>query len=100
MEKAKTADTHSAAPGKISRDVPMKPTIAKPVRIHYGGREYMATPEMAGIFVRRTRDLVNGGDSQLVPLLHHNGVELLLITTSTPVFIQHPVGSHPSEVAL
>ena len=94
-----TTRSNSLVAGRSS-DMELTMEKAKPVRIHYGGRDYMATPEMAGIFVRRTRHLVNGGDSQLVPLLHHNGVELLLITANTPVFIQHPVGSHPSEVAL
>ncbi len=48
--------------------------------IHHGGREYRATTTMAEIFHAHVRDIVARGDTELVPLLHSKGIDLLLIS--------------------
>ncbi len=47
--------------------------------VHHGGRVFLATPTMAAIFAAHAADLRDAGESGLVPLLHSEGVELLLV---------------------
>ncbi len=49
------------------------------------GREFRVRQSMARIFLRRARDIVAAGEAELVPLLHADGVDLLLITPSVPL---------------
>ena len=56
----------------------------EPVRIRFGGRDFIASPQMAGAFLRRAQQLIDDGDAQLVPLLHRGGIELLYVTKATP----------------
>jgi len=51
--------------------------------IHHGGRSYFATPTMADIFAANAEDTVARGDTELVPLLHSAGVDMLLIGPTT-----------------
>ena len=51
--------------------------------IHYGGRVYLATETMSDIFSAHAHDTIERGDTELVPLLHEGGVEMLLITPAT-----------------
>jgi hypothetical protein len=51
---------------------------------------------MAGIFVRRAQQLLDRHDTGLVPLLHQDGIELLLVSDSIP-FSVHDVDSMPSD---
>jgi len=53
------------------------------VTVHYGGRCFVATAEMAKIFANRADAAVSSGRSELVPLSHRDGVELLLIGAGT-----------------
>jgi hypothetical protein len=48
--------------------------------VRHGGRSFVATTTMAAIFVARAEDVIARGDTELVPLLHRDGVELLLIS--------------------
>jgi hypothetical protein len=59
-----------------------------PVYVHYGGWDYIATPEMAGIFLRRAQQLIDDGESQLVPLRHLEGIELLYISADVPFSVR------------
>ncbi len=52
--------------------------------IQYGGRRFQCKPEMARIFLKRARAVIECGEHELVPLLHSEGVELLLISRATP----------------
>ncbi len=54
------------------------------VFIQYGGRQFSCSVEMAQIFLKHARDVIESGDQQLVPLLHVGGVELLLVSRVTP----------------
>ncbi|WP_157078817.1 hypothetical protein [Herbiconiux solani] len=47
--------------------------------VHHGGRTFRATTTMADIFAAHARDIIARGDTELVPLLHSSGVDLLLI---------------------
>jgi hypothetical protein len=58
-------------------------TVAREV-IVYGGRRFSCTPEMARIFLKHAREVIEGGVEQLVPLLHSGGIELLLVSRATP----------------
>ena len=51
--------------------------------VHHGGRDFLATPVMASIFSARAQDVIARHDTELVPLLHKDGVELLLIGPDT-----------------
>ncbi|MCU1478203.1 MAG: hypothetical protein JWQ64_2896, partial [Subtercola sp.] len=47
--------------------------------VHHGGNRYFATAEMAEIFRAHAAEIVRHGETELVPLLHRSGVDLLLI---------------------
>lgn len=66
-----------------NRIVRTRKTAAREV-ILYGGRSFSCTPDMARIFLRRAREVIERGDEQLVPLLHVGGIELLLVTRAMP----------------
>jgi hypothetical protein len=53
--------------------------------IHCAGTVFLAPAEMAEIFLRRALDAVEDGRSELVPLLHLDGLDLLLISPATAV---------------
>jgi hypothetical protein len=50
---------------------------------HYGS-EYVVTPEIAEIFLRQRRRLLDAGQGELVPLPHAQGVAMLWIEASVP----------------
>lgn len=62
---------------------PAKVILAREV-VQYGGRRFSCTPEMARIFLKHAREVIESGETQLVPLLHSGGIELLLISRATP----------------
>lgn len=52
--------------------------------INYGGQQFSCSTEMAQIFLKHAREVIESGEPQLVPLLHSGGIELLLISRLTP----------------
>lgn len=52
--------------------------------VHYFGNRYIAETEMALIFHRRVRALIEAGDGELVPLRHTEGIDLLWIAAEVP----------------
>lgn len=60
--------------------------------IQYGGRTFNCKPEMARIFLKHAREVIESGDEQLVPLLHSGGIELLLVSRATPYSLLDPDG--------
>ncbi len=59
----------------------------KQVVIVFGGKEYVADLDMAEIFLRHALEVTEPEDERLVPLLHQDGVELLLVTPDSPIAI-------------
>jgi hypothetical protein len=53
--------------------------------IHCAGSVFLAQTDLAAIFLRRALDIVQEGRSELVPLLHLDGLDLLLISPATAV---------------
>lgn len=53
-----------------------------------GGREYLATAAMTECFLAGVRRVIAADDAALVPLLHDAGVDLLLISASTPLRVR------------
>jgi hypothetical protein len=53
--------------------------------IHHGGRCFITTQDRAGMFLRRVQAVCDRGASELVPLLHDGGVELLHIASNIPL---------------
>lgn len=53
------------------------------VRIHWNGHEYITAASMGEIFLGRVRQLITTGRTELVPLLHDGGLEMLLVSPST-----------------
>ncbi len=72
--------THSAKPARE----PIVTEINAAVIMH-GGREFHTTRARAESFLIWARAVVESGQAALVPLLHNDGVDLLLITDKTPV---------------
>jgi hypothetical protein len=64
--------------------------------VHHGGRALLTTCEQANVFLRRVQALVNYGRSELVPLLHADGVDLLFVAANTPLLI-HDVRDHSCD---
>jgi hypothetical protein len=58
-------------------------TIPYTHTVHHDGNRYFATAEMAEIFRAHAEEIVRLGQTELVPLLHRSGVELLLISSQT-----------------
>lgn len=65
------------------RDTSPRPGRAWTRTVHHGGRSYVATATMAAIFESHANDAIARGETELVPLLHRGGVDLLLITPTT-----------------
>ena len=59
------------------------------VVICYGGREFRARPSMAEVFLRNARKVLDSGHSELVPLLHEGGVELLLVSRGVAIRVSN-----------
>jgi hypothetical protein len=53
--------------------------------VHHGGHCYLTTRAHAGIFLRRVQSLADQGASELVPLLHDGGLDLLFIGSNVPL---------------
>ena len=68
---------------KATEAVPAKVVLVREI-IQYGGQQFSCTPEMARIFLKHAREVIECGETQLVPLLHSGGIELLLISRATP----------------
>ena len=68
------------------------PAVSEREIIHYGGRRFSCSPEMARIFLEHAREVIESGDQQLVPLLHSGGIELLLVSRTTPYSLLGPSG--------
>jgi len=77
------------APGSeipaTSANAPKEPAT---VVICYGGREFIARPSMAEVFLRNSRRVLDSGHSELVPLLHEGGVELLLVSRGVAIRVK------------
>lgn len=66
------------------------------VCVHYGGRHFITTYEMAGIFLRRAQRLIDAEDAELVPLVFEDGLELLYVSSAIP-FSVHDAGTEPTD---
>ncbi len=66
------------------------------VCVHYGGRQFIATYEMAGIFLRRAQRLIDAEDAELVPLVFEGGLELLYVSSAMP-FSVHDADAEPAD---
>ena len=66
------------------------------VCVHYGGRQFVATYEMAGIFLRRAQRLIDAEDAELVPLVYEGGLELLYVSSAMP-FSVHDADTEPAD---
>ena len=53
--------------------------------VHHRGRCYVTTRLHAGIFLRRVQGLADRGASELVPLLHDDGLDLLFVASNIPL---------------
>ena len=53
--------------------------------IHCAGTVFLAQADLGAIFLRRALDTIEDGRSELVPLLHLDGLDLLLISPATAV---------------
>jgi len=58
------------------------------VVIVHRGREFVAKRIMADLFLTQARRIVTGHGSELVPLAHRGGVDLLFITRTTPLGVR------------
>jgi hypothetical protein len=65
--------------------------------IHHGGRTFFATETMGDIFAAAAADILARGDTELVPLLHRSGVDLLLVGPTVPLAISPIDVGRPSR---
>lgn len=61
--------------------------VAGRVSITFGGHEYQVNAEMAAIFLRHALETISTGADELVPLHHRDGIELLFVTASSPLYV-------------
>jgi len=72
--------------------------------VHHSGRWFRTTLDLASAFIRRVHALTDQGGAELVPLLHESGVELLFVSSQTPLQV-HDIRdrsfdtSHPSRAS-
>ncbi len=66
-----------------------RPLLAREglVVIRCVGREFLTRISMAKIFLRRSEEVIARDGSELVPLLHEGGIELLAVTRLMPIFV-------------
>jgi hypothetical protein len=55
--------------------------------IHFAGQDFVTRQSMAEMFLRKSGRVAIDGTPQLVPLLHEDGLDLLLVTSSTVVTV-------------
>ena len=60
-----------------------RPRQERLIEVHCEGQDFHARAEMAAIFLRRALEVVAHQRSELVPLRHTEGIELVLITPAT-----------------
>jgi hypothetical protein len=90
---AKDTETVGAA---RAQHATLKRQPSELVCVHYGGRQFIATYEMAGIFLRRAQRLIDAEDAELVPLVHEDGLELLYVSSAMP-FSVHNADTEPAD---
>jgi hypothetical protein len=73
--------------GILSSAEPPKPARERLVIIRCAGREFLTRLSMATIFLRRSGEVIATDGSELVPLLHEGGVDLLAVTKSMPITV-------------
>jgi hypothetical protein len=78
-----------------SRNDQLEPAF---VMVAHSGREFLVSETMARIFVRQARRVLRCHASELVVLVHADGVELLPITSITPFTVS--TIARPSEAPL
>jgi len=66
------------------------------VAIAYGGRHFMVTADMAERVEAQARRLIENHESELVALLHDDGVELLLIAEAIPFTVGEKFAYRPA----
>jgi len=49
------------------------------------GRTFRTSETMCDIFLAHTSDIIARGLTELVPLLHEGGVDMLLVSATTPI---------------
>lgn len=57
------------------------------VAIHCVGREFLTRLTMAHIFLRRSAAVTADGGSELVPLLHQDGLEMIFVSEHTEITV-------------
>lgn len=55
--------------------------------VSVSGRSYRATPTMCDIFLAHVSDIIARGQTELVPLLHAEGVEMILVGEATAITV-------------
>jgi hypothetical protein len=66
-----------------------RPLLAREglVVIRCVGREFLTRISMAKIFLRRSEEVIARDGSELVPLLHEGGIEMLAVTRLMPISV-------------
>jgi hypothetical protein len=51
------------------------------------GREFVTRLSMADVFLSRSSNVIADGGSELVPLLHQGGLEMIFVTGATEITV-------------
>jgi hypothetical protein len=90
-----SADPVSALTGPI----PMQPPDdAVAICIHHSGRCFRVSFELATVFMRRARQILDNDRGELVPLLHAEGFDMLFVARQTPLQL-HDLRDHSLDTA-
>lgn len=54
-------------------------------QVAVSGRTFRTSETMCDIFLAHVSDIVGRGLTELVPLLHEGGVDMLLVSATTPI---------------
>ncbi|WP_150309070.1 hypothetical protein [Planctomonas psychrotolerans] len=89
-------DTSSTGAAPSAAGVPAAriPAVPSTVTIAYDGHSYRVTTEMAEAFLTRALAVLKKNESDLVPLTHAEGVELLFISPRAQFSLGSADGSH------
>jgi hypothetical protein len=80
---AAPAAPHPAPPGVDTADE----AETRDVCIYYGGQRYQTSTKHAGIFLKHALAVADRQGTELVVLVHRDGVDLLLITAAMPLAV-------------
>lgn len=81
-------DPHADATGQLTGTIPgQSAPDGFAFCIHASGRRFHVTFDLASVFMRQARRVIDADSTELVPLLHQDGFDMVFISPGTPLEI-------------